>query len=45
MAEHYGRIVSYEQGKIDNTRTPAVVDEMVADNDDEDTFPDFINNL
>lgn len=51
MAEHYGRIVSYEQGKIDNNRdtkdkTP-VVEEVVADvtEEDEAGFPDFITNL
>lgn len=51
MAEHYGRIVSDEQGKIDNTRdcseknpTPDIEH---ADNSDEDEagFPDFIANL
>lgn len=48
MAEHYGRIVSGEQGKIDNTRdpkdkTPAAEVEAVENADDEEAgFPDFI---
>ena len=56
-AEHYGRMVNTEQGKIDSTRDPkdkAAVDAAVADaekdaseNNDEDKpgFPDFITNL
>ena len=55
-AEHYGRIVNAEQGKIDSTRDPK--DKSVADSapeatgdgtensDDEDSeLPDFITNL
>lgn len=51
MAEHYGRIVSYEQGKIDAGRdpkekTPAVTETPLdASDDDEAGFPDFIANL
>lgn len=51
MAEHYGRIVSYEQGKIDNSRDPKdktpVVEETSSDDgmDDDAGFPDFIANL
>lgn len=55
-AEHYGRIVNAEQGKIDSTRDPkekaaaAAAVEEVSDNSDltseEDApFPDFITNL
>jgi F0F1-type ATP synthase membrane subunit b/b' len=54
-AEHYGRIVNAEQGKIDLTRDPkdktaAAVEENVAETsesgEDEDAgFPDFITNL
>ena len=54
-AEHYGRIVAAEQGKIDSTRTPndksattAIANpDMATDDatDDEDSFPDFITNL
>lgn len=51
MAEHYGRIVSYEQGKIDNSRDPKdktpVVEDTSSDDgmDDDAGFPDFIANL
>jgi hypothetical protein len=51
MAEHYGRIVSGEQGKIDNTRDPKekapVVEVEACENSDEDDagFPEFIPNL
>lgn len=51
MAEHYGRVVSYEQGKIDSSRdpkdkTPAVEDVSSDDGMDDDAgFPDFITNL
>jgi hypothetical protein len=51
MAEHYGRIVSGEQGKIDNTRdpkdkAPVVEAEQAFSADEEDAgFPDFIPNL
>ncbi|MBN1325238.1 MAG: hypothetical protein JW974_03405 [Alphaproteobacteria bacterium] len=51
MAEHYGRIVSYEQGKIDSSRDPKekipVVEELSNENndDDETAFPEFITNL
>ena len=50
-AEHYGRIVAAEQGKIDSTRGPAektpMPEEAPTDTtDDEDApFPDFITNL
>lgn len=51
-AEHYGRIVSVEQGKIDSTRapgdkTPITPDDAPAtDADDEDApFPDFISTI
>lgn len=46
MAEHFGRMVSDEQGKIDNTRGPvpaAPIDDP--SDDDENGFPDFMNNL
>lgn len=50
-AEHYGRIVAAEQGKIDSTRdprdktpTPATDDAMNADDDDAG-FADFVSNL
>lgn len=56
-AEHYGRIVNAEQGRIDSTRDPrdksATLDEPIADatdsadgNDDEETsFPEFITDV
>ena len=52
-AEHYGRIVNAEQGKIDSTRDPkdksvAVepATEISENTDDEDSeLPDFITNL
>lgn len=53
-AEHYGRMVNTEQGKIDSTRDPkekvAVAEEQVTEaaesNDEEESpFPDFITNL
>ncbi len=52
-AEHYGRIVNAEQGKIDSTRDPkdkSVDTELPAaestENADEDNeLPDFITNL
>ena len=56
-AEHYGRMVNTEQGKIDSTRDPkekaAAAEQQaleVADNADqteeeESPFPDFITNL
>lgn len=53
-AEHYGRIVAAEQGKIDSTRTPAdkvSVPEIDTESDDttasdevEAPLPDFILN-
>ena len=53
-AEHYGRIVAAEQGKIDSTRTPAdkiSVAEIDTESDDTTTsdeveapLPDFILN-
>ncbi|MBR3930146.1 MAG: hypothetical protein IKJ62_01030 [Alphaproteobacteria bacterium] len=55
-AEHYGRMVNTEQGKIDSTRDPkekaeaaaaeAAEKESSENTDDEDSgFPDFITNL
>lgn len=51
-AEHYGRIVAAEQGKIDSTRTPAEKaaavaepEETAEDAEEENSFPDFISNL
>ncbi|MDE6481280.1 MAG: hypothetical protein K2L25_00430 [Alphaproteobacteria bacterium] len=51
-AEHYGRIVAAEQGKIDSTRTPSekaaaapATEETEEDADEENSFPDFISNL
>lgn len=51
MAEHYGRIISGEQGKIDNTRdprekTPAIEADAADSADEEDAgFPDFKTSL
>lgn len=51
MAEHYGRIVSDEQGKIDGTRDPkdrktAAPNDKDADDDDDDAgFPDFLTTI
>ncbi len=56
-AEHYGRIVNEEQGKIDSTRdpkdkTPVDVPATVADGttapeeeEEENPFPEFLTNL
>lgn len=52
-AEHYGRIVAAEQGKIDSSRAPAdkaavtaeIASEASENDDDEVVFPDFISNL
>lgn len=50
-AEHYGRIVNAEQGKIDSTRDPKEknsepVEACCETPDEEDAgFPDFITNL
>ncbi len=53
-AEHYGRIVNAEQGKIDSTRDPkekaaaekAAVEIPVENTDEDDPgFPEFITNL
>ena len=55
-AEHYGRIVNEEQGKIDSTRDPkdkAPVDVVPTDSSDtndtndeeENPFPEFLTNL
>ncbi|MBE6457197.1 MAG: hypothetical protein E7011_00065 [Alphaproteobacteria bacterium] len=56
-AEHYGRMVNTEQGKIDSTRDPkekaeaaaaqAAAEKEATENPDEDEpgFPDFITNL
>ncbi len=45
MAEHYGRIVSYEQGKIDNTRDPKDKCQIDEATDDEGLPDDFMDNL
>lgn len=52
-AEHYGRIVNAEQGKIDSMRDPRdktqtpVAEEPTEESTDEDdaSFSDFISNL
>ena len=54
-AEHYGRIVNAEQGKIDSSRDPKDKSKTTADADDatdaddadaeEISFPDFITDL
>ena len=54
-AEHYGRIVNAEQGKIDSSRDPkekaaAAAAEQAAENtdqaeDEEPELPEFITNL
>lgn len=49
-AEHYGRMVNSEQGKIDSTRTPAdktsPTEQVTEDTaEDEEPFPDFTENL
>ncbi len=52
-AEHYGRIVNAEQGKIDSTRdvkevkatTPAPEETENTDDEEEVAFPEFITNL
>lgn len=50
-AEHYGRIVNAEQGKIDSSRDPkdkakAVEEEVIESEDaEENSFPDFITDL
>jgi len=50
-AEHYGRIVNAEQGKIDSTRGPIdktpPADDAPADTaeDDDAPFPDFITTI
>ncbi|MDW3024318.1 MAG: hypothetical protein R8N50_01360 [Alphaproteobacteria bacterium] len=52
-AEHYGRMVNAEQGKIDSTRDPkekvaeeAQVTETAESTEEEESpFPDFITNL
>ncbi|MCL1902073.1 MAG: hypothetical protein FWG18_00405 [Alphaproteobacteria bacterium] len=50
QAEHYGRIVSDEQGKIDTTRGPVKGEQCpISDDDKEDdedeSFPDFLKQL
>ena len=56
MAEHYGRIVSDEQGKIDTTRDPrekgrnsnsepAACESGDEDEDEEAGFPDFLSQI
>lgn len=50
-AEHYGRIVNAEQGKIDSSRDPkdkakAAEEEAIESEDaEENSFPDFITDL
>ncbi len=51
-AEHYGRIVSAEQGKIDSTRdvkeikaAQAAAEEAEATEEEEAPFPEFITGL
>ncbi len=50
-AEHYGRIVAAEQGKIDSTRdprdkTPTIpADDAMTSDDDDAGFADFVSNL
>ena len=51
-AEHYGRIVAAEQGKIDSTHGPEekkeetqATEETAETEDDDNGFPDFISNL
>ena len=52
-AEHYGRIVNAEQGKIDSTRTPGEKTPVTDDvpetesgpDEDETIFPDFITDM
>lgn len=54
-AEHYGRMVNTEQGKIDSTRDPkekaaAAEEEQASEptesaDEEESPFPDFITNL
>lgn len=52
-AEHYGRIVAAEQGKIDSTRDPkdktpatdAVTENADAADEEENALPDFITDL
>lgn len=52
MAEHYGRIVSSEQGKIDGSRDPkeksansCSAEPESNDDDDDDTFTDFMKQI
>jgi hypothetical protein len=51
LAEHYGRIVSDEQGKIDTTRGPGKNDQASGvgddekEDDDDESFPDFLKQL
>jgi len=51
-AEHYGRIVNAEQGKIDSTRdpkdkapAPAETTETSDNNEEDEALPEFITNL
>ncbi len=50
-AEHFGRQVSAEQGKIDSSRDPKekiqAAEEIntTTDDEEENSFPDFITNL
>jgi len=50
QAEHYGRIVNEEQGKIDTTRGPGAKDERTPPEEekyeeDDESFPDFLKQL
>ncbi|MCL2339122.1 MAG: hypothetical protein FWC51_04190 [Proteobacteria bacterium] len=50
LAEHYGRIVSDEQGKIDTTRGPnadraPMPNDDDKDDEDDESFPDFLKQL
>lgn len=50
LGEHYGRMISDEQGKIDSSRdVPAKNSQEIVENsndeDDESDFPDFIANI
>lgn len=48
-AEHYGRIVNAEQGKIDSSRDPKdktpIPDEVPESTDDTEELPEFITKL
>ncbi|MBD5400573.1 hypothetical protein HDR61_02410 [bacterium] len=44
-AEHYGRIVAAEQGKIDSTRVPGDKTPAPTPVDEDDALPDFITDI